>query len=47
MFIPLMPEGVEHPTTRLEDCKEEKKVFIPLMPEGVEHVEGHPFAIRR
>ena len=36
MFIPLMPEGVEHMLT-LSSIFGTIFVFIPLMPEGVEH----------
>ena len=36
VFIPLMPEGVEH-TERDVPQTSPCCVFIPLMPEGVEH----------
>ena len=39
MFIPLMPEGVEHSFSPI-GWGTYRLVFIPLMPEGVEHNYG-------
>ena len=40
VFIPLMPEGVEHNNMPLSAFMDYQPVFIPLMPEGVEHRTG-------
>ena len=46
VFIPLMPEGVEHPEWMI-GLNGAHIVFIPLMPEGVEHPRsGHGFSRR-
>ncbi len=37
VFLPLMPKGVEHAETRIEDARKHF-VFLPLMPKGVEHL---------